>query len=215
MTPATFYNIYLVFLAATLVAGMFRYRYFSRRISVVFYLVCFSAISEVVSTVCGYFLETKAPIYHFTCLISLFIISVYFIKTIFQVHKNKYFYISGLSILGIGIVNLFFQGLLSLNTNTLILRGFLVILMALYALYQMLINDNILEPQRNPDFYIWVSLLILYGGTYFFWSYIKILSNDGYGKYQDLAKYIQMTINIFAYSTIGFIFLIYPRKFLK
>lgn len=206
-------NIYLVLIAVVFIVGSFRKKYFDSKMLIVYYLMVFTVVGEIASFTLLYTIDTKVPAFHFTSVISLSILASYFLKSTSSKTSNRQLLAVYLLIILIGLINLRFQNLHQLCSNTMILRAFVVILMALFSLYKIFIDDNFIDPTSDAHFWISVVFLILYGGTYFFWSYVKILSANGKGPYQDIVICVQAVINLISYGSIGCIFLLHPKKF--
>ena len=204
------YYLGLMILLATTIVGFVNYKGFQRNIKTIFFLILFILFSEVVSTIMKFYINRKTPVYHFTCVISLTIVLFYFIE--YNKISRKHYYFLFLPTV-LGVVNcIFFQGLFSLNTNTLILRGFLIISLSLFSLYKIFMNERIYNVFTHDGFWVWSLLLLFYGGTYFFWSYIKVFYASGGGKYLNLAQDVQTLLNDCVYIGFGLVFFLYPKR---
>ena len=212
--PTILNNIYLSFLFLAIAAGAFNFKYLDNKAKIIFLLLILTGIGEVISFFLKIYINRRTPVYHFSAIISLFLVSLYFIKNIFPSTKPKFIVLLGSVYFFIGIADtIFFENLYQINTNVLILRGFLIIAMALFALYKILIDDTIHETYNYIHFWLWILILCLYGFSYFFWSYIKILSNDGKGKYQNILLDIHGATNVIVYGGLFIIFLLWSKRF--
>ena len=205
MSVDAYYNFYLILLHVIVILGLTKYKLLDTKGVIIYILLCFTLAGEYASKISQYYLEVKSPVYHFTAIISLIIIYIYYLQVSGRTFRGiKYIFLPLLFII-VGIVNVKYQKLIDLNTNTLILRGFLVIIMSIYIIYKILLDESIVHPLKNVDFLMCFFLLFLYGGTYFFWSYITLASNAKQFKLHNLALYIQITVNIIAYTGIGLV----------
>lgn len=204
MTTMVF--VYLCVLGLCILAGIFSFKFIDKGLRIFFVLIVITFISELVSLKIKEKLGTKAPVYHFYNVIQLSFIGIYFLYTVCI--KPKFIQMAGI-ILGssiIGVVNLlFFQPLLTVNTNMLIVECILIIGMALFSLFTFLKAEDETNPVRKPHFQIWMALLILWSSSFFFWallSYLKQMRSE----YYTWISAVQTSINIIVYAWIGIVF---------
>src|SRR5690606_13108066 len=107
-------------------------------------------------------------------------------------------------VLGIGNL-LLFQPIMTYNTNMLMIECILTIGMALYALFDMMKKDEIIDILNHPHFRIWTALLILWTGTFFFWAFLSYLKNNNKQVYI-LLSVVQASLNILVYAFMGYTF---------
>jgi len=105
---------------------------------------------------------------------------------------------------------IFFQHINNLNSNFIIFESFIVVSMSLYALYRILINDEIQAVVRYPHFWVWTSLLFYFSCSFFFWPCIKILYKQK-SHYYGFIVSLQVIMNMVAYAGIGLTFIFFPK----
>jgi hypothetical protein len=96
----------------------------------------------------------------------------------------------------------------------LVLRGFITITMSLFALYKIFINDKITILSRYVHFWFWLILLFIYTGSYFFWAYVKMFSDNNI-EFKNLISMLimQSVVNIIGYMGFTLVFFFYPKMF--
>jgi len=206
--------VYLFFLFFSVLIGLWNYKYIDKKVKIIYYLLVATTIWETIGYILKVLIDRKAPVYHFSCVLSLIFVSIYFIKSIEIKNEKNAILFSTLTFTTIGVIDtLCFETITQLNSNMLIFRGFVLIAISLYALYKIFTNDKLDNIYKNVHFWLWALILFLYGSSYFFWSYIKILSNDGMGKYQNILLDIHGLTNVIVYGGFFLIFSLYPKKF--
>jgi hypothetical protein len=205
--------LFYVLLAAMLfsiICGSLQYRKIDRSTRIVLLLLIFAITGEVSARLSYYWFQMKNPVYHVTAVISLTLVTAYYIDLAAFRHKRLLMQLSTLLFVLTGLVNLiYFQPVTTLPTNTLRFRGLVVAVMCLSYFYKMFISDNIVSVKRHPHFWITMLLVFIYCFTYFFWSYIHALYAAN--NHHELARVIQLVINIISYGAFGFVFLYYPK----
>ena len=212
--------IYLILIAFISFIGIYKYNKISEAGHIIVMLLVSTTLIEVVVVIFEYLNLQKAPLYHAYSVIEIFLITLYFIKT--AKLKKERLWIAAAAILWpcVAILNcIYFQPITKVNTNMLLIESFSMIVMALYALYTMLVDDTITDITEHEHFWTWVSLLILGTGTFFFWGYLPTAiknakSSNSYANI-NLMEVVQSVVNIFSYSVIGFTFFMNRQKSIK
>ena len=198
----TLLSMYFLVLSISSGIGMFFYRKYDGATRFICILLATTLVSEIVSRYFAYHYNNNNAVFHFFNVIELYLISIFFFKSILLRHFKVALICITVIYPLLGILNaLFLQPLDVLNSNFIVLESFIVMAMALYSLYRILINEKIHTIQSHPQFWFWVCLLIYFSATFFFWPIIKILYVQKRNYY--LAIYMQIVINIIAYSGIG------------
>lgn len=202
--------LYYLALIVSIIIGFIEYKKFNSGTKIVFFIILMAFIDEALVFICRYKSINSRPVYHVYCVIDFFLMTLFFFKTIFATIRYLYINLAAITILTIGLLNcFFFQPITKLNSNMLVLESFCVIIMSLFALYKILIDDTVTIVFKHPNFWFWVFFLILYTGTFFFWSCIVPLSKNY--KIIDKAQDIQVFINVIVYFGIGSVFFCYPK----
>lgn len=214
MTEDTLYYVYLFVITVTFIIGLFRYRQLDEVSQIIVIFVASGLLSEIIAiTIVAPYFKTKNPTYHFYNVVELSIITVYFLKTIKKYTVSlSLFLICVASVLG--LVNcILLQPIETMNSNFITVECFLIIGMSFYALYKMLVNDDI-NLKGYVHFYFWIVLLYYFSATFCYWSLIKILYKS-HSIFYDVAEYMQIISNIVTYLGIGICIYRYPKYFKK
>src|SRR5579872_1368285 len=199
------YYIYLVIFALVLIIGLCKYKYFDGYGKIIFAILFVAFINELVILVLNFYQFNTKFLYHIYCAIDFILMLLFFLKTI-NTNNRTAFYVISIIIVCLAVLNcIFFQPITSLNSNMLILESFFVIIMSLYSLYRILLNDKITFITRYPIFWFWVLFLTLYAGTFFFWAIIKTVGRNNNDYFLPM-EYTQEIINIVVYAGFGFAF---------
>ncbi len=173
-------------------------------------LLSFTLIGEICSVFSFHLLGEKAPVYHFTAIVSLYIVTCYFISLSVVRNRKVLLVTIGTVLSVVGLLNcIYFQNIHTLNTNTLRLRCIVVAVLCVLYYYRVFINDSIVSVYNHSHFWITSLLLIIYSFTYFFWSYIVVVYLKS--SYGDITQTVQILVNTIAYGSFGIIFLRYPK----
>lgn len=203
--------VYLIILGVDVTIGLLKYNILDRPLRVMFWMLFFCLVSEIVSSFLYTRIHTKAPVYHFFSIVELTTLTYYFLFII-KAKPPKWLlvFIPAVSIL-LGLSNLlFFQPLRVYNTNMLLIESVVISGMALYALFVIMKRDEILDLISYPHFRISIAVLILWTATFFFWAFLSYLKKSSPDYYRIVALG-QSMLNIATYSFIGYAYYKYKR----
>src|SRR6185312_11074908 len=119
---------------ATVVFGIMRYKYFDNAAKIIFWLILFSFIMEIINKKLSFDkqYEIRNGIYHFLCVIDFSVMILYFLETIKIKQIRRYALLLSSVVIALGTLNVtYFQNITTLNSNMLLLQSFVVIIMAL------------------------------------------------------------------------------------
>lgn len=204
-----FYTYFTV-LAALFVLGAVRYKMLDKGSKLIFYLVCLSLLCESVTAITFDLPYFKMPTYHVYNVLQLMVITWYFLHTVHL--RNKVLYIfSCVLYVGIEIGNdILYQPLRKFNSNFIIFECLLIIPMALYALYKILVNDDIEKMNRYVHFWFWTFLLVFFSSSFFFWPFVVYFYKHSQ-LYYNISSYTHLIVNLIVYAGIFVTFLKYPK----
>ena len=135
--------IYWLILGFSTILGAYRFAKFKFSFRIIFFLILFTFISETLTRLFEFIGIGKTPIYHFYSIISFFIIVMYFIRSFDIRARSQLTIFASILLPLLGYLNCrFFQPLDTINSNILILKSFIIIILSLYALYKILLNDD-------------------------------------------------------------------------
>lgn len=205
------YYFYLFILFIDVIIGMYKYYQYDEKIKIVLFLIVATFLCEVIATLLSYSTIGRDPIYHFYSVLEVSLTTLFFIKTIELKNYQIKFFLSITIWMVIAFINMYlYQPLNEINSNILIIESFFIILMSLFALYKMLLDESITNIVNYPHFWIWVMFLLLWSGSFFFWGYIRVLMSEK--KISIVAFFFQEIINIVVYTGIGLMFWKFPKK---
>lgn len=204
---------YYLCLAASTIAGIIRYRQADNALRVIVILLVFTGVCETASYLfykLGKY-EWRTLFYHFSSVIMMMIVLTYFLTLLKPSRPYRLLALVFPVWLVLASLNvIFLEPLTALNTNMLMLEGFVSITLSLFSIYHLLRMDVTTSIFLNPHFWVAVSLLMLYSNTFFFWAFIKILYSSHW-RYMDTVLCMQIINNAILYAGIGTIFLFYPK----
>ncbi|MCF8448720.1 MAG: hypothetical protein K9G49_02515 [Taibaiella sp.] len=201
------FYVYLFIVLLCVVAGAVRYKKTDAPTKTIYYLLCIMLISE-----CATRIFSKAPIYHVYTVVELWMITIYFLQTTVKKMVSALTIAATIVYPTLAILNVAWaEDPSTLNAHSITVESFAVIVMSLYALYKILINDSIDNLFKHVHFWLWTCFLTYFSSTFFFWSTIKILykiHSTGYV----FAVFSQIIMNILVYLAILLIFIFYPKN---
>lgn len=156
--------------------------------------------------------HNNMAVFHIFSPILFLILALYFNQVSVTVRK----YYLGYWFAGIGlcasIVNTaFFQPILSLNSNYLLLEGLFVCVLGFITLYDIEKDDTDFDTNKNPHFWIAVIVLFQHVGTYFIYILLQFLelSHTNAANIELAYSALWMT-GVVAYLSIGMVYLLFP-----
>jgi hypothetical protein len=204
------FYVYLLIVAATCVTGFIRYRRLDKGTRVILAILVLTIISEGLSALGDYFIYYKSYFYHVFNLLQLMLITTYFANTI-KFRNKGIIAIVCLFYVVLEVLNdIFFQPLTKLNTNFISLECLLIVPMALYSLFRILIDDSIEKLQTYVHFWLWTILLLLFSSSFFFWQFVVYFYKHN-ELFYNISNYIHQIANLILYTGIFLVFLYYPK----
>lgn len=210
MSQEKLFYIYLIILFITTGVSLTKWSKFGKSIQIISSLLLSAFFTEIIGIILPSFNLPKSPVYHVYSTVEIFLTSLFFIST---VYKNKSKFLVGLiAIISVSLtmLNLIFQKITDFNSNMLVFESFIIIIMSLYSLYRMLVNDHLNDVIRYPNFWIWALFLLYWTGSlfYFFLIHHTVITNS---KYYFLFSYWQILINIILYLGICIALIFCPK----
>lgn len=207
-------QIVLTILVLSSTIGAFRFKRFDKGTKIIALLTIFTAIVEVTSTIAAKRFNYNLIIYNIANPLGYVLVYYFFNTVIKQINGkgiSKFFLIAALlcaALNGILIQNIYDV----FNTYFLALESILVVGMAQYYFYSVLITDNNFSV-LSPHFII-ASLLLIYSSfSFFYWllfyGFYESFGANNLNWFDSMNK----SINLIMYAGFGLIFLFY-HKFL-
>lgn len=200
--------VYYAVLFGLVALGILRYRIMDNGSKRIFYLMVLALLCETITKYNSPFI--KSPTYHIYNLLEMVVITSYFIYTVRIKHKWIYLMLC-LFYIGIEVTNdILYQPLRKFNSNFIIFECLLVIPMALYSLYKILINDSIEEMRKYVHFWFWTMLLVYFSSSFFFWPFVVYFYKHNQ-TYYNISSYTHLIVNLIVYTGMLLTFLYYPK----
>jgi hypothetical protein len=211
MSEKVFYILYYSALIFSISIGIKRYNLFDGGSQIIFWLLAITLANEILIFVFEIKALNKTLIYHFYNPVELFVVTLYFLITIKVNYFRIFAVLCGTLYAILEIANtVFLQPLTRLNSNYIIFESFVIIAMSLFALYRILVNDNLYPVLKYAHFWFWSFILLYFSVTFFYWPCIKVLYRD-HSIYYTIANDIEMVVNILVYAGIGAVIFFYPK----
>ena len=211
MSTNTRFTIYIILLILSLSSGLLRYKQIDKASMVIVFLLAVTLISETTSIYIGWKYRNNMPVFHIFSPIELFIVSIYFNRSIEYFKKfNIGIYVGVVGIL-LSILNtIFIQQIKTLNSYFLLYEGFCIIFMALYS-YRTMFEDLEMNVVRNPHFWFSSIFLFISGVTYSNWALYSFIGKRMVELIPSISTLITL-VSAIAYTSIGLVFLLLPQK---
>lgn len=203
--------IYYSALAIAFGGGLVRIKYLDKSSKIIIILLALTLITEFVSYIADRLFGNNFPVFHVFTVLELILFSFYFIQLNQLLRQNFFIILPFLWVFIAGLNIYFFEPLLTLNTNMLIIEGFSISVMAIYSLYRIMMDNKITVPYQNIHFWILALMLILWCSTYFFWSFYKILAETQW-PYWNIIHQFHWLINVIVYLGISLVYIFIPKK---
>lgn len=208
--PISFY-VYLFVIILAIISGCINYKKTDKCGKLILLLLIITLISESIGLILILLKKSKFPLYHFFVPVEILLYTIYFILLIKPYNNLRYILASSIFWPLAGMLNMIFlQPMHKLNSNMLIIENVVVVAMALYALYKILLNDKIVNVLNYPHFWVWTFSLIYECYAFFFWALFESLIRRS--PYRMVIIDSQDIINIALYVAICFSFFLYPKK---
>lgn len=201
------FRFYLFAIFLTIVFGVYHYKRFDKPLRIFFILMLLTFMNETTTYVLVLLEKRRTLLSHIFSFLELSLICMYFIYCLNIVHRKMYSLLCVVlsALLGYGN-SCFFQSIDTYNTYMLIVEAFLIIGMALFMLYSFFKNDALINISRNIHFRIWIAVLILWTGTFFYWGLFQyFLDTKPSAFIYDLMTF-QLLLNVFVYSFFAYTF---------
>lgn len=207
-TSVQIYTVIAMIIIAV-VCGIYRYKYLDGASRILLLMISIGLSNEIIAYYFAKVYHNNMKVYNSYSIVELFILSLYFDKSIAIFQKwHIGIYIGSIGVV-LGITNfLFLQSLSSFSTNYLLFEGFCIILMALIAFYYLLLNQDDLRLYRYPHFWFTSILLFFWSVTYVTWGIFPIIHSKENVK---LVGTFLSVVNAISYIAITLVFLLYPK----
>lgn len=210
MSQEKLFYIYLIILFITTGVSLTKWSKFGKSIQVISILLLSAFFTEIIGIILASYNLPKSPVYHVYSTVEIFLTSLFFIRTVYR--RKLKFLVGLIAVISVFLtmLNLIFQKITDFNSNMLVFESFIIIMMSLYSLYKMLVNDHLDDVIRYPNFWIWTLFLLYWTGSlfYFFLIHQTVITNS---KYYFLFSYWQILINIILYLGIGVALILCPK----
>lgn len=208
------YYVYLLILGLSVIASLRCFNKIDNPSKLISILLFFAFATEITALLLVNVIKVKNPAYHIYSIVELFLTTVYFLKTIKPRNIKTMLILAALICPAIGLLNMRFQSIKTINSYMLIFECFTIICMSIYALYRILLDETVLDTFKYPHFWFWASFLLYWSGSFFYWAFL-ISIVQSHSKFGEWVSIWQVVINIILYLGIGVTFLLYPKPVSK
>ncbi len=161
--------IYLCFLFASFVTGLYNWKYLPLTLKI---FALFLGVTVITESLASYFnFYTNIPsryVYHFYTPFSYVVIAIIYIRSLETPWKRKFALFSIPAYLLFNLYcTLYHQSFDTLNTYASMLSSFLVVILALFYYFDLLLQEENEELSHKPLFWISTGNLIFYAGFFF------------------------------------------------
>ena len=210
MSEKGFYILYFSILTSGIVAGRLRYQFLDKGGRIILLLLAVTLINEIAVASFMWADLNRTRIYHFFSPVELSLLSWYFFVTTVRGGQKFIPWLVTLYCAAAAGNILFVQSIEDLNKNYIIMESFLVITMSLYALFKILINEQIALPFCYNHFWFWSLLLLYFSVTFFFWLCIGIFYAEK-SPFFAVANYLHIAANLVMYSGFALVIYLQPK----
>jgi len=206
-----YFLIYIILIAAGFTASIIHRRQLSMADTCISILLLITFISEILNHFSFMFFHNNGMfIFHIFTPVEFLLISIYYNSSIPGLRRNNIGVIIGLAGLAVAVSNaLFFQDTTQLNSVMLLFEGFFTIALSLFALYNILLQDDV-NLKKSAHFWFSVFLLIYFAFTFTRWGVFYL-----YGMHSNsgalLLGYLHWGINVLFYGSFFIVFLNYRK----
>jgi hypothetical protein len=203
--------IYFITIILAAAIAFINYKRFDRATKMLSILLVITMISELISRYCAVHYKNNNFIFHIFNVIELYLLTLYFTEAL-KIKSIKVIAISAALIYPLlATLNcIYAQPISTLNSNFIMFESFLVIIMSLYSLYKIFMNDSISVILKYPSFWFSTFLFLYFSCTFLFWPFIKLLYIQK-SNYYDWAINLQLVLNIISYAGMGITMLSFSK----
>lgn len=190
--------------------ALFRFKVLDSATKYVCAWLWLGVLTEIIGQFSIWKYQSNLVIYSISAMLELLIICLYFNQSVARLKaKNRGVVIAIIGLI-LGILNaLFLQPLNSINSNFLFLECLIIVSLALYAIFRMLIIQDI-KLRKERHFWFASTFLFYQCCSIWYWgSYVTITTN-----YKDGAVYLtiaNLLVNIIVYTSFAILFIKYPK----
>ncbi|MCB0699994.1 MAG: hypothetical protein H6551_08720 [Chitinophagales bacterium] len=201
-------------IVVSIIIGVINHKHFQNSTKAILAFLFLTATSEIMNYTAVALGEygVRYAIFHFYSIVEISLILAFFTYALKIQKPLKIIGFGTVVFVIISIVNIIFlQPLDTLNTNIILLEGFTIISLSLYSIYHKLKSNFAINMFIVPDVQVSILFLLSWCGTFFFWSFIKILYSKKWNYIEPVLDG-HMILNIFFYTGIAAVFYFYPKK---
>jgi len=192
--------------------SIFRYKSIDRASRLICLLIWQGLLAEIIAKWVAWRYHNNLFVYTLSYFTEFGLMSLYFNYSIDSFRKNNTGWYIGIGGIAAGILNtVFLQPPRSFCSNFIFLECLGVMLMALYAIYRLLLtDDHNFRLQRSPHFWMACILLFYQCSTLWSWSAFEYCLMNPREKISILYACIFLA-NILTYCSFGVLFFLYPK----
>lgn len=205
-----YFLTYILLIAAGFTASMVNRKKLSKADTCISILLLITFISEMLNHFSQQLFHNNGMfIFHIFTPVEFLLICIYYNASIPNLRKRNIGLVLGCVGLLVAILNaVFLQRFSQLNSLMLLFEGFFTIALSLFALYNILLQEDV-NFKKSAHFWISVFLLIYFAFTFMRWGvlYFGMRSNSG----AMLLGYLHWSINVLFYGSFFIVFINYRK----
>jgi len=203
------FYVCLLFIVA--VIALARYKVLDQASKVFCLLIVITSFTECIALYCSHFLHNNTQVYAIFNILQMVLTCLYFNYSIDVFYKwNLGYHFAALSIIA-GVLNLIYlQPINTFSSYYLVFECLGVISMSLFSFFRLLLMHEQLRIKYYFHFWLPTCLIFFWSVTFFCWSLHDYLDHSGITN-SWLLYLVIITTDILTYSSIGFLFLYYPK----
>lgn len=205
------YYIYLAVILTISIYGGLLFKKTGTPTRVIIILIISATLNEISTVVSTFYDINKNPVYHIYSVVELELTTIYFLYTIAIKRKTLIAILAGIMWSVMAIINCIYcyQPLTVFNSNYLLLETIVIIGMSLYALIHIFKDDSIVSVINYDMFFVWISFLVLWTGSFFFWAGLSLIYKSSY---RNILASGQAILNIVTYIGVLYSILISTKQ---
>lgn len=206
-------RMYVGFIAIlfSLICSLINFKSLNKSARVLSILIAITFFFELAAEVSARVLHTNMLVYSVFNVVQFFLISVFFNYSIdtFK-EKNIGLIIGVFGVVWGGINYLLIESPYRLNSIYLLSEDVVIVAMALYSFYRMLLIDDDVILVKQPNFWFTSLLMFFWTGTFLIWGtfeYLTTLSQFA----KSVLLSVLLAVNVISYVGFGIVFICYNK----
>jgi hypothetical protein len=193
--------IYIIIVFITFLTGLGAYRRLSAYMKVILALVGASLINDMITFMLVKNHISTGAAHHIFSVVEISLTASFFILILKPEKSGRLICVAILTAILLAFINArYFESIEKINLNVLLAESFCITIVSLYTLYRILVSEQFINIFKGTPFLFVVSQLLLWSGSFFYWSLGIWLIKNGYNA--ELINNFHIWLNIMVYTGI-------------